>query len=201
MKKCTKCGEEKPLEDFVKDSRRSDNTRSYCKVCSNVATTEWRKRYNQRLGRISVESKECSTCKSTKAAGEFSHKSGTRDGLQPECKSCAKVRNHNKRKKRLAENVDYEVERHLQRAFGMSLKEYREMEEEQNHCCAICGTTNPGTRKRNGASQSRFCVDHDHETGEIRGLLCTNCNRGIGLLGDTLERLEAAAAYLRKHHA
>ncbi|TET13899.1 MAG: hypothetical protein E3J82_02525 [Candidatus Thorarchaeota archaeon] len=199
MKKCTKCGGEKPLDKFVKDSRISSGVRTYCKMCANGLATENRKLRQKKLGRGQIESKKCSTCKIVKPASEFNHKPGTKDGLQPICKPCKKIWNHNQRKKKLAENVDYEVERHLQKAFGMSLKEYLEIERNQGHKCALCSTNDPGTRKRNGANKSRFCVDHDHETGEIRGLLCTNCNRGLGLLGDTLERLEAAAAYLRKH--
>ena len=51
--------------------------------------------------------------------------------------------------------------------------------------CSICGS-----------SKSK-CIDHDHETGEVRGLLCNKCNAGIGLLGDTYDKVQAAANYLR----
>jgi hypothetical protein len=54
--------------------------------------------------------------------------------------------------------------------------------------CYICGGVNQSGRF--------LAVDHDHETGEVRGLLCDGCNRGIGFLGDDPERLRRAAAYL-----
>jgi hypothetical protein len=57
--------------------------------------------------------------------------------------------------------------------------------------CAICGTDTPGTVQR------FFAMDHDHETGEMRGLLCYRCNIGIGNLADDPDRLEAAARYHR----
>jgi hypothetical protein len=56
----------------------------------------------------------------------------------------------------------------------------------QGGCCAICG------RKAVG----KFNIDHDHNTGEVRGLLCGPCNRGIGLLGDSVDVLKRAAEYL-----
>lgn len=55
--------------------------------------------------------------------------------------------------------------------------------------CATCGVEKPETAKA-------LAVDHDHDTGAVRGLLCANCNKGIGNLGDNVDTLIAAAAYL-----
>lgn len=63
------------------------------------------------------------------------------------------------------------------------------MLEEQQGCCACC--------RRNFDGQ-KIIVDHDHETGKIRGLLCDQCNRGIGLLQESILVLNNAANYLRK---
>jgi len=71
--------------------------------------------------------------------------------------------------------------------FGMTPKEYDRLLQNQNGKCAICGSE-PGRRQ--------LAVDHDHETGEVRGLLCSNCNTGLGLLGDQLARLRVAVTYL-----
>ena len=77
------------------------------------------------------------------------------------------------------------------KSYGMSLEQYDKLLAAQNGGCAICGSKEAKT-KRNG----RFCIDHDHKTGELRGLLCAPCNRGIGLLADDPERLKAASDYL-----
>lgn len=77
------------------------------------------------------------------------------------------------------------------KSYGLTLEKYNQMLEAQEGGCAICGDKQAKT-KRNG----RFCIDHDHATGEVRGLLCSHCNRGIGLLGDNPDKLKAAAEYL-----
>lgn len=80
---------------------------------------------------------------------------------------------------------------HLQRKYKMTVEDYDDLLEEQEGKCGICGTTDPGT------SKTRFSVDHDHRTRKVRGLLCSKCNIALGGLGDTIERLEKAVAYLK----
>ena len=77
--------------------------------------------------------------------------------------------------------------------YGITPDEYHEMLEEQLSCCGCCGSPDP--RRKAG-----FVIDHDHNTGKIRGLLCHNCNIGIGQLGDSLDGLNKAVAYLRRHY-
>lgn len=73
---------------------------------------------------------------------------------------------------------------------GLTLDEFERMLVGQDGGCAIC-------RKKNIQGQ-RLCVDHSHDSGAIRGLLCHSCNRGIGLLGDSVERLKSAITYLQE---
>lgn len=67
---------------------------------------------------------------------------------------------------------------------------FEKLNASQQGLCASCGKTNP--------DRSSLSLDHCHSTGKIRGLLCRNCNSGIGLLGDNVEGLQAALAYLTK---
>ena len=75
--------------------------------------------------------------------------------------------------------------------YGLTQEQYDTVLKSQNGLCAICGTDDPGSNRKN------WCVDHDHKTGRIRGLLCNNCNRGIGLLKEDLFVFESAMVYLR----
>lgn len=87
--------------------------------------------------------------------------------------------NYPRRKARLqARNRNY--------LYGVTPEEYRDALVGQAGRCAICGLV-----------ADRLVVDHDHATGKFRGLLCQNCNQGIGRLGDNAQTIDAAARYLR----
>lgn len=82
--------------------------------------------------------------------------------------------------------------RRLMKKYGLTEADYIQMLEDQDSKCAICGATD-----NRYANQERwFAVDHDHITGEVRGLLCQTCNRMIGLAGDSVSTLQAAVEYL-----
>lgn len=78
----------------------------------------------------------------------------------------------------------------LKKHHSLSMEEYRILEDLQDGKCGICGSD---------GGRNRLVVDHDHETGAIRGLLCTSCNRGIGIFEDDPELLERAVQYLRNN--
>ena len=80
----------------------------------------------------------------------------------------------------------------LQKKYGITLADYEDMLEAQDGHCAICPKT-PAEEHH-----SVLHVDHNHETGEVRGLLCNSCNKGLGHLGDSTEILTSALQYLLK---
>lgn len=82
----------------------------------------------------------------------------------------------------------------LRRNYGISVGEYSLMSGEQEFRCLICGDHGSGGVK----ASSRLHVDHDHETGLVRGLLCNRCNRGIGYFRDNPDLLRSAAKYLER---
>jgi hypothetical protein len=83
---------------------------------------------------------------------------------------------------------------HLKARFGITPETYVAMLDAQDGVCAIC--RRPETRIVRGCV-SALAVDHNHTTGQIRGLLCFRCNSGIGALGDDPENIDRAAEYLR----
>ena len=88
-------------------------------------------------------------------------------------------------------NPDYHKNNWLMRAYGISLEDLREMLVNQGGYCAICGNEFCGDKDCH--------VDHDHLTGKIRSILCTNCNHGLGMFQDSPRILLAAMSYLEEH--
>ena len=121
--------------------------------------------------------KRCRDCGETKPRSAYYKNKTKPDGLQTWCKSC-----HDTRMRRNG----------LKRLYGITEDDYDEMYRAQRGCCWICGV-HQSTLKR------RLNVDHDHESGDVRALLCCNCNKGIGLLGDDPKTVQQAANYLRFH--
>jgi len=74
--------------------------------------------------------------------------------------------------------------------YGLTLEDYNKMLVAQDGKCAICGSTEPYGNGDN------FCVDHNHKTGQTRGLLCQKCNQSLGLMKESQEYLNKAAEYL-----
>jgi len=83
---------------------------------------------------------------------------------------------------------------HFKRQYNLTLEEYDQMFKDQNGCCKICNTSQTKLKKI-------LCVDHDHKTGLVRGLLCHNCNRMLGSAKDSKEVLLNAIEYLKQRAA
>ncbi len=97
-----------------------------------------------------------------------------------------------------ANNRDSHRSARLKSKFGITLDEYRDMEEQQEACCKICGKHKSKNSVTKSGQVMELAVDHCHETGKVRGLLCTNCNRGLGRFKDNPEFLRNAADYLEQ---
>lgn len=117
----------------------------------------------------------CIKCGNEKPIKEFYKRGSARRGVDTACKTCRNVR------MRILQRY---------REFGMTEEDHTKMLSEQNGVCAICGKPDP-------LSQA-LAVDHDHETGVVRGLLCSHCNKGLGLFRENAELLVAAAEYIKK---
>ena len=83
--------------------------------------------------------------------------------------------------------------RYLLRTYGITWQQYTDMLEQQQHVCAICGGEGFVMKEHH---KMKLVVDHCHTTGVVRGLLCHNCNRALGLLKDSRESLTNAMHYL-----
>lgn len=88
-------------------------------------------------------------------------------------------------------NPEASFDRHLRRKYGITLNDYNAILAAQGGGCALCG-------KKQSTEKLRLAVDHDHETGNVRGILCHHCNRAIGALGDSVDGIQRALDYLKR---
>lgn len=95
-----------------------------------------------------------------------------------------------KEKNRYSNNKEKYWARSLEKIYGISAKDYKEILGQQNYVCAICEDTN--------SNGKRLGVDHSHLTGKVRGILCSDCNMALGKFFDDYRLLEKASQYLRK---
>jgi hypothetical protein len=79
------------------------------------------------------------------------------------------------------------------RKYKIDLSQVFELKRKQNHCCAIC--------KKDLEAGKKTHVDHDHFTLKVRGILCSNCNLGLGMFKDNPEYLENAITYLQRNNS
>jgi len=82
------------------------------------------------------------------------------------------------------------------KTYGLTLEQYEAMVEYQDHKCKICGIPETENSLDKNGNPKRLSIDHDHETGQIRGLLCNPCNTALGSFRDNVESLQRAILYL-----
>lgn len=156
--------------------------------------------------------KQCSKCRQSKGLECFSKSPKNKDGLQYQCKQCAKeYRQQWAKTINPGRDAEYRANRseHYKKLrqeyaprkyyydiayrYGISPEKFEELWQSQGGSCGICGLqfAEKPTRKLDRAN-----IDHCHETGTVRGLLCLKCNTGLGALGDNQEGVRKALSYL-----
>lgn len=169
MKTCTKCKEDKPLDGFHKDSKTTDGVRSRCKLCLRKPPTKY----------IAVNGKrECNSCDIVKPyTTEFWVWSKRIDGSNYRfCRTC-----FNSKQRARSCPINRKT-KHVKAQYGLTLEEY---DIYLSKPCGICGKKSTD-------------LDHNHATGEIRGGLCSVCNRGLGYFQDNIKNLEGAIKWLKE---
>jgi hypothetical protein len=175
---CSQCKESKYKDAFYKNIKSKDGLMSRCIECHRKLCKH-KKRENLFSTVVYLpESKICTRCKLTKLKEEFHLNGNAGNGLSYWCKDC-------------------ERDSRFQRSYGISEKEYKQLFNKQKGVCAICGQ--PETAKGPDGCIKLLSIDHDHTNNQIRGLLCTRCNFGIGYLNDDVKILTSALEYIIKH--
>lgn len=152
--------------------------------------------------------KTCTRCGEEKPQSEFHKSFVTKAGEQryfKYCKTCAakkakvyyqanierlRIEGVRKQRERREARLDHETRRRrdLRKKYGITVEDWDRLHDLQLGRCAICHLPL--------AEVTKVCVDHDHVTGAVRGLLCTRCNQGLGYFQDSSEMLLSAARYI-----
>ena len=134
-----------------------------------------------------METKKCNTCNKVKQLSDFKKDKRTSDGHTFICKTCSAQYERKRRKlfKRdhPTESYQKQLKHNLKYKYGITLEEYDELFYKQHGCCAICS-------KHQQDFAERFCVEHNHHTGKIRGLVCRTCNHLIDIYESKFYGLE-----------
>lgn len=141
--------------------------------------------------------KFCSKCKKKKFISEFGKNKQTTTGLSCWCKLC-KCEDSKIFRKNNPELMKKQSRRlKLKFRYGLTPDEYDQMFKEQNGLCAICG------KKETQCNQygiQRLSVDHNHQNGKVRQLLCNRCNLLVGPMENNLELVDVVLDYLKEHN-
>lgn len=192
-KRCGKCKVNKPADQFNHCRSKVDGLQGRCKVCDKIARRDqsvrnrrdWarrealqgnaasrkvspRKRQRRRPLVLPTE-KRCPRCELVKSANQFHRSRSVSGGLQGWCKDCAN-------------------EARIKATYGITKRQLQLLLDEQGGACAIC--------RRTPDVAGTLHVDHDHETGAVRGLLCSSCNHAIGMARDNPDVLVRAGVYV-----
>lgn len=182
MKTCKICLKKKTLDQYSGQTDSRDSKRHQCKECELKRNREWRaKRKGQfDINKIDFKTlKKCSVCKEEKLSSEFYFDYTASSGLQTACKDCG--RKNTSRWQRTGR-------------YGLKPGEYEEMLISQGGTCGICKTVTPGLGPT--GKPARWRIDHNHETNNVRGLLCSLCNTGLGMFKDSPEILQRAIKWI-----
>jgi hypothetical protein len=187
QKTCNVCNTLKYLSDFPRGGGRK------CQKCINAAQQERKRKRIDGLAFYhpdgSLIHKTCRRCNISKPLTAFSP-------LNHSCRKC----NNERVSIQNQESYDYRSRRNkqLRREFGITLEEYEQMLFKQGGVCAVCGAEEEVIDARRGKKRC-LAVDHDHQTGQVRELLCHTCNRFLGYKENYPERNKKLDEYIQKH--
>jgi hypothetical protein len=201
---CIECGETKHLREFYLTGRKSKGVDTYFSYCSPCHSTRTRKRSrgeelsdHRRVSQADAQEIYCSSCDQTLPRTAFSFRTKGRQVGQPylPCKDC-KNRKHReylaanphvkKRHRKPAHAQDYYLKK-----YGLTRESFEALLVAQDWRCAICPAVFRGDDAVTPA------IDHCHQSGAVRGVLCRECNSALGLLKDSADYAARAAEYLR----
>lgn len=192
-KLCTTCGEVKSIDLFAKPKRE------YCKPCNNKRIKAWRDAQRAivlaaRGPIIPRTEKPCKKCSTVYPIEHYYLQGGDRGSY---CRKCCSAIASERRKNMRVDVLARERLRYKTKRMGTTPEWFDNTLTKQNGVCAICGNGETHPTKAGGETRS-LAIDHNHKTGEVRGLLCCKCNQSLHLLERNRDWAQAAVRYLQE---
>lgn len=179
-------GKPAPIKAPIKGKQGYDMARQYSKKAP---------KFLKEAKVIPIGYKCCTECGLEKPLSGFSQDKHTKSGFRSKCKDCRRERSNEVGRKWRFKNKEKSKEDNIwferKSTYGITKEEYYSILASQGNKCPIC-SHQPDDLARG------MVVDHNHDTGEIRGILCKPCNRGLGLFRDSPSSLLMASQYLEK---
>ncbi|MBQ1000616.1 endonuclease VII domain-containing protein [Streptomyces nigra] len=176
VKRCRGCERDLPLASFARDRNRRDGLQVRCRECVAEYSAAHYRRRRAAIGKsvrekvaVPAGHKLCRQCGEVKPHSEWHRNATASDGLATRCKACKAVQGR---------------QGHLKRAYGITEADRQGLVASQGGVCCICLAALPEH------------VDHCHETGRVRGVLCFSCNAALGQFKDRPDVIRRAAAYV-----
>lgn len=198
---CNICKAVKPYARFKSDSRRQfifrGGKHTTCKDCENINVRARRVIVSDEDPRITNGFRVCTACSAEKPLLEFTKAKTGPLGRSHHCRPCTRKRQREYRHgtgKNLprTECPQTNTESHRKYKYNLSAQAFKALYCAQNGICGIC-------KSHLEFRSKKTCVDHDHATGMIRGVLCANCNWALGHFRDSTKYLASAIDYLKMH--
>ncbi|WP_437076298.1 endonuclease VII domain-containing protein [Streptomyces sp. enrichment culture] len=175
-KQCTGCKRNLPVSEFARDKNRGDGLQVRCRECVAEYSAAHYRRRREAMGlavreKVDVPAghKLCRACGDVKPHSEWHRNGSASDGLVTRCRACRAIQGRAGR---------------LKRHYGLSEAERDRLIADQGGVCCIC------------LAAPAAHVDHCHETGRVRGVLCFSCNAALGQFKDRPDAIRRAAAYV-----
>lgn len=141
-------------------------------------------------GRGTKPASYCKSCYADLAAAQYQKTKAKRDAQMAAWRAANREKWNAYSQNWYRNNPRTATNTRIKKRYGITIDDYESLIAAQGDACAICGG-----HERNG---TLFSVDHDHDTGKVRGLLCRTCNAAIGLFQERIDLIESALSYLRR---
>lgn len=198
-KRCPSCKITHPLATGFRRGSKKGGVAIYCRGCEDAYQKQRRAAAKDiAVTRVESHGKACIRCLKVKPASSYLPSNHTLDGYAQRCTQCRGDLAVALKDRRRAVKRDTERMRaaKLRREYGLTEQAFLEMRVDQHDACAIC--------REPFDARKAICVDHCHDSGNVRGLLCHQCNTAIGFLKDNPTVCRMAAEYLEQakggHH-